>query len=168
MTELHVDQFRSPVGILTLFVHGEALCGLDLLDPEDMRTRLAARYGGPRFVERDDPAGHRTRLEAYFSGRLDALDEIAVETGGSPFQQQVWQALREIPCGRTRSYGDVAEAIGRPRATRAVGMANHHNPIAIVVPCHRVVGSDGSLGGYAGGAARKRWLLAHEGALLLA
>lgn len=167
MTELRVDHLESPVGAISLFVHGEALCALDLLDEEDMRARLAARYDAPRFVECDDPAGHRSRLQEYFAGRHGALDEIAVEPGGTAFQRRVWQALRDIRCGETKSYGEIARAIGSPGASRAVGMANHRNPIAIVVPCHRVVNGDRSLGGYAGGAPRKRWLLAHERALLL-
>ncbi len=174
MTELRIDQLESPVGTITLVAHGETLCALDFFgpagtrefDPAGMRERLATRFETPRFTEADDPARLTSRLRAYFAGRLDALDDIAVDPGGTPFQQQVWKALCDIPCGQTRSYRDVAEAIGNPNATRAVGTANSRNPIGIVIPCHRVVNADNKLGGYAGGLDNKRWLLTHEGALL--
>ena len=166
MTELRIDRLESPVGRITLVAHGGTLCALDFFDPEGLRERLAARFGAPRYLETDDPAGLTSRLRAYFAGRLDALDDIPVDPGGTPFQQQVWKALCEIPCGQTRSYRDVANAIGNPKATRAVGAANGRNPIGIVIPCHRVVNADDRLGGYAGGLDNKRWLLAHEGALL--
>jgi methylated-DNA-[protein]-cysteine S-methyltransferase len=93
---------------------------------------------------------------------MAALDAIEVDTGGTPFQQRVWQELRRIPAGSTRSYSEVARAIGRPSAVRAVAAANGANPVSIVIPCHRVIGADGSLTGYGGGLHRKRWLLAHE------
>jgi methylated-DNA-[protein]-cysteine S-methyltransferase len=101
-------------------------------------------------------------LAAYMDGELAALDSLAVSTGGTTFQKQVWRALREIPTGTTTSYGELAKRIGRPSAVRAVGLANGANPIGIVVPCHRVIGANGSLTGYAGGLQRKRWLIAHE------
>lgn len=110
------------------------------------------------------PIGVRRAIGDYFEGELSALDRLAIVTGGTPFQRAVWAALRKIPAGETASYGQIAKAIGRPKAMRAVGLANKHNPIAIVVPCHRVIGKDASLTGYAGGLERKRWLLAHEGA----
>ena len=112
-----------------------------------------------------DPLGVGTRLARYFDGRLDAIDDLPVDPGGTPFQRRVWSALRRLPCGATRSYGALAAGLGKPAASRAVGLANGANPIAIVIPCHRVIGSDGALTGYAGGIARKRWLLEHEGAL---
>ena len=105
-----------------------------------------------------------TRLEKYFAGDLDALAGIIVDTGGTPFQQRVWSELRKIPVGRTASYGDIARAIGAPTAVRAVGAANGANPVGIVVPCHRVIGTNGNLTGYGGGIERKRWLLRHESA----
>lgn len=166
MTELHVDHLPSPVGDITLVARAGRLCALDFFDPDGLRARLARRFGALRLSERSDPAGITSRLRAYFEGRLDAIEEIAVDAGGTPFQQRVWQALRAVPCGETRSYRDIAEAIGRPGATRAVGNANHRNPVGIVIPCHRVVGADARLGGYAGGPDAKRWLLAHEGARL--
>lgn len=101
-------------------------------------------------------------FEGYFSGDFNALDRLPVFTEGSEFQRKVWSALREIRSGETRSYGELARRIRNPKAVRAVGLANGANPIAVVVPCHRVIGADGSLTGYGGGLERKRWLLAHE------
>jgi methylated-DNA-[protein]-cysteine S-methyltransferase len=103
------------------------------------------------------------RVRDYLGGDLDALAPVVVETGGTPFQRSVWTALRDIPPGTTVSYRELARTIGSPAAVRAVGAANGANPISIVIPCHRVIGSDGSLTGYAGGMERKRWLLEHEG-----
>jgi methylated-DNA-[protein]-cysteine S-methyltransferase len=104
----------------------------------------------------------RRAVEAYFGGDLTAFDAVVVKTGGTVFQQAVWAALRAIPAGETRSYGQLAAAIGSPRAVRAVGLANGSNPVGVIVPCHRVIGANGTLTGYAGGLERKRWLLAHE------
>jgi len=106
----------------------------------------------------------REPLEAYFDGELSALDTIPVLAKGTPFQQQVWTALRTIPAGTTLSYSALAQQIGRPTAVRAVGLANGSNPIGVVVPCHRVIGANGTLTGYGGGINRKSWLLTHEGA----
>jgi methylated-DNA-[protein]-cysteine S-methyltransferase len=125
--------------------------------------------GGPRgqggtFRHAKDPGGLVRALEAYFDGELSALDGLPVVMQGTEFQRAVWRTLRTIPCGRTMSYGELARRIGRPRAVRAVGLANGANPIGIVVPCHRVIGADGTLTGYGGGVDRKRWLLDHESA----
>jgi methylated-DNA-[protein]-cysteine S-methyltransferase len=112
---------------------------------------------------RDDAAFDdvREQLAGYFAGtRLDF--ELPLHLTGSPFQRRVWAALHEIPCGETRSYGQLAAALGAPTASRAVGAANGQNAVAIVVPCHRVIGADGSLTGYGGGLDAKRWLLGHE------
>lgn len=116
---------------------------------------------------RDDRAvaGVAAQLDEYFRGERRAFD-LPLAPRGTEFQQLVWAALQRIPYGETRSYADIAREIGRPAAVRAVGAANGANPIPIVIPCHRVVASDGGLGGYGGGLARKRWLLAHEGAVL--
>ena len=132
-----------------------------------MSGELARRFGEFSFEE--DPRGGAPAkaLRRYFAGDFDALDAVEVDTGGTPFQQEVWRALRRIPAGSTWSYARLASEIGRPSATRAVAAANGANPVSIVVPCHRVIGSDGSLTGYGGGLPRKRWLLVHEGALLL-
>jgi len=112
-----------------------------------------------------NPAGVSERVERYFVGDLAAFEGMPVELDGTPFQREVWRALCDIPSGQTRSYGDIATSIGRPTAVRAVGLANGSNPISLIVPCHRVIGSSGSLTGYAGGIERKRWLLQHERAL---
>src|SRR5439155_15205012 len=128
---------------------------------------LACRYGEVELRKERDPAGVATRLRAYLDGELGALDDIPVETGGTDFQRAVWRELRRVPAGQTRSYGDVARAVGAPRAVRAVGAANGQNPISLVLPCHRIIRSDGDLCGYGGGLERKRWLLVHEGALLV-
>jgi len=108
------------------------------------------------------PAAIRDPIEAYFRGDVTAIDGVTVEANGTPFQQQVWMALRHIPAGTTMSYGELAARIGRQGASRAVGLANGSNPVGIVVPCHRVIGSNGALTGYGGGIDRKRWLLEHE------
>ncbi|RCI97220.1 methylated-DNA--[protein]-cysteine S-methyltransferase, partial [Klebsiella pneumoniae] len=98
---------------------------------------------------------------------LAIIETLPTATAGTPFQRQVWQALRDIPCGQVMHYGQLAEALGRPGAARAVGAANGANPVSIVVPCHRVIGRNGTMTGYAGGVQRKEWLLRHEGYLLL-
>lgn len=113
-------------------------------------------------MARRDPFGHVAALQRYFDGEITALDAIPVAFSGTPFQKKVWTALRTIHAGTTLSYGDLARRIGEPAAVRAVGLANGRNPIGVVVPCHRVIGSDGSLTGYGGGLPRKRWLLDHE------
>ncbi|WP_371744667.1 methylated-DNA--[protein]-cysteine S-methyltransferase [Nordella sp. HKS 07] len=105
-------------------------------------------------------------LRAYYAGDIGAVDELATEGGGTPFQERVWAELRRIPVGTTISYGELAVRLGDKKATRAVGLANGRNPISVVVPCHRVIGADGSLTGYGGGVPRKKWLLAHEGVVL--
>lgn len=116
-----------------------------------------------KWKKAKDPGGLSTKLRAYFDGELSVLDELPVKLEGTPFELKVWTALRTIPCGVTWSYAQLARAIGQPTATRAVGLANGRNPIAIVVPCHRVIGANGKLTGYGGGLHRKEWLLAHEG-----
>jgi len=104
-------------------------------------------------------------MRAYFKCDIAAIDGLPVETAGTPFQRSVWRALRRIRRGTTISYAELARWIGKPRAVRAAGLANGQNPISIVVPCHRVIGSNGTLTGYGGGLPRKKWLLEHEGAL---
>ena len=127
--------------------------------------RLLARHYGAVTPKTDRAPGHiRKPLAAYFDGDLASIDGIECATGGTPFQRAVWKALRDIPAGRTESYGQLAARIGVPKAVRAVGLANGANPIGLVVPCHRVIGANGSLTGYGGGIERKRWLLNHEGA----
>ncbi|MEK0084550.1 methylated-DNA--[protein]-cysteine S-methyltransferase [Benzoatithermus flavus] len=163
---LLTEEMPTPIGDLVV-VSDEAghLRAVDWVeDMAGMERLLSRHYGAGGFVLRPAPGrtAHREALEAYFAGDLHAIDDLPTATGGSPFQRQVWQALRRIPCGETISYATLARRIGRPAAVRAVGLANGANPIAIVVPCHRVIGADGSLTGYGGGLPRKRWLLAHE------
>jgi methylated-DNA-[protein]-cysteine S-methyltransferase len=166
---LFLDQLASPIGTL-LIVHDRdaRLRALDFEDHKSrMRRLLRLHYGhdGRNFVGGRAPKVIKQALAAYFAGDLAAVDHIAVATGGTLFQRDVWAALRHIAPGTTLSYGALAKKIGRPKAVRAVGLANGANPIAIVIPCHRVIGADTSLTGYGGGMDRKRWLLNHEGAL---
>jgi methylated-DNA-[protein]-cysteine S-methyltransferase len=158
----------APPGAVVLVERGSALVGLVFEDHwKGFSRELENRFGDFSFEE--DPRGGSAieALRRYFAGDVFALDAIEVDTGGTPFQQLVWRALRRIPAGTTWSYSRLAQEIGRPSATRAVAAANGANPVSIVIPCHRVIGSDGSLTGYGGGLPRKRWLLVHEGALLL-
>lgn len=130
-----------------------------------LSIRTLTPQGVDRVVlePRANPGGLTAAIDAYFAGVLSAIDGLPVVTGGTPFQRAVWGELRRIPCGTTISYAELARRIGRPTAVRAVGLANGSNPVGIVVPCHRVIGSNGTLTGYGGGIERKRWLLAHEG-----
>ncbi len=167
MTALWVDHVRSPLGPLTIVAADGALCALDFhVAGSRMLARIHARFPGVALKPRRDPNRYATRLRAYFSGDFGALDGIAVDCGGTPFERQVWNALRAIPAGTTTTYRELAAIVRRPRAVRAVGLANARNPVCLVIPCHRVIGSDGHLTGYAGGLWRKRWLLEHEGAAL--
>jgi len=164
--DLVTDEIPSALGAIVIACRDGRLCGLDYDDGRDrMAVSLARRYGAGRVRPARDPFGISGRIRAYLAGDLGAIDEIPAETGGTAFQQEVWAALRRIPAGTTITYGDLAREIGRPAAVRAAGAANGRNPIAIVVPCHRVVGKDGRLTGYAGGLSRKRWLLTHERAV---
>jgi O-6-methylguanine DNA methyltransferase len=163
---LTLDRIPSPLG--DLLAVSDAQGRLRALDFEDFAPRLARllrrHYGAAAATPSSGraPAVIRAALDAYFAGRLDAVDRVVVETGGTEFQRRVWGALRRIPAGTTIGYGALADALGKPSASRAVGLANGANPICIVVPCHRVIGADGRLTGYGGGLPRKRWLLAHE------
>ena len=136
-------------------------------DETGLRELWMAPHDPPPGAERDDDvlAAAAAQLGEYFAGERLAFDLPLVPTG-TPFQQRVWSALREIPYGRTTTYGELATGLGQPTASRAVGLANGRNPIAVIVPCHRVIGADGSLTGFGGGLPRKRWLLEHERAVL--
>jgi methylated-DNA-[protein]-cysteine S-methyltransferase len=162
-----LDRIATPIGVaLVVQDDDRRVRALDWEDHEARMTRLLRLHYGEGAVElcTGDGSGAITdALRDYLAGALDALDAVPVETSGSEFQRRVWRELRHIRAGTTLSYGQLARRIGRPAAVRAVGLANGSNPVGVVVPCHRVVGSDGSLTGYAGGLARKRWLLAHEG-----
>lgn len=162
-----LDRIASPVGEVLLVTDAEgAVRAFDFVDYEARMLKLLARhYGEVTLTEGRAPEAVRAAVAAYFGGEAAALDRIAVKTGGTDFQRAVWAALRTIPAGETWSYGQLATAIGKPSAVRAVGLANGANPVGVIVPCHRVVGANGTLTGYAGGLERKRWLLAHEGAM---
>jgi methylated-DNA-[protein]-cysteine S-methyltransferase len=150
-----------------LYMTGGGVCALDFLDLRpSIEARLERRY---ERVVRETTSGSEParRLARYFEGDIPALARIPIEPGGTPFQRAVWDAMRGIEPGTCRTYSRLAAEVGRPQAVRAVGAASARNPIALVIPCHRVVGADGSLVGYAGGVERKRWLLRHEGASLV-
>jgi methylated-DNA-[protein]-cysteine S-methyltransferase len=159
-TELLYTKMDSPIGELLLVGDGEALCRLDM-----QQGRRPARIG-PRWERRDDAfAGVRRQLTEYFDGRRRSFD-VPLALEGNSFELRVWDALREIPYGETVSYGAIAQRIGSPDAPRAVGLANGRNPIAVIVPCHRVIGANGTLVGYGGGLERKRLLLDLEAGVL--
>ena len=155
-TAPYFSEMDSPVGTLLLLGDAEALRGLYM---HDQRHRPPL----PDGCEQNDKAFRQAReqLKAYFAGKLQDF-ELALAGEGSAFQRTVWKALCKIPFGVTESYGGLARRIGNPSASRAVGLANGRNPIGIIVPCHRVVGANGSLTGYGGGLERKQWLLEHE------
>jgi methylated-DNA-[protein]-cysteine S-methyltransferase len=164
--KLLIDRIDTPIGEL-LLVADEAgsLRAIDWADYEPRLLRLLRlhyRRDGFHLEPADNPHGLRDVIGRYFAGDLGAIDDVCVRTAGTPFQRSVWNELRKIPSGAAISYGKLAEQIARPKAVRSVGLANGANPIGIVVPCHRVIGSNGSLTGYGGGLERKRWLLEHE------
>ena len=149
----------TPLGDARLVCDGEGRLRAFLWVEGD---RALPRFGEAAMVECDNPFGLGRAITAYFAGNLHAIDALPVVFAGTPFQNTVWQALRTIPAGETLSYGRLAARIGAPKAVRAVGLANGVNPVGVIVPCHRVIGADGSLTGYGGGLERKKWLLAHE------
>ena len=164
---LRIDQIDTPVGMLTLVAGPAALLALDFAECRDrLLAPLLARYPNAAMVEEENPNGYSDRVRAYFGGDVRAIEDIPVEPGGTPFQRTVWSALRRIAPGTTTTYGLLAQQVGRPGAARAVGAANARNPICLVIPCHRLVSSTGTLIGYSGGLHRKRWFLEHEGVRL--
>lgn len=164
--QLLIDRIETPIGEMLMVADREGnLRAIDWTDHEArMRRLLRLHYGdnGFRLEPTRNPSDLTDAIRRYFAGELEAIDRLPVETRGTPFQREVWRGLREVPCGTTVSYAQLAQQLGRPRAIRAVGHANGSNPVGVVVPCHRVIGSDGSLSGYGGGIERKRWLLEHE------
>jgi len=137
------------------------------VSPKEMGSKITSSGAKTSFSLNQDSvdAAVRQRIQDYFSGDLHAIDSLPVATAGTEFQRRVWQMLRTIPCGQIMTYGQMAAKLDNPGASRAVGLANGSNPISVVVPCHRVIGSNGALTGYAGGVDRKKWLLIHEGYL---
>lgn len=159
---LHQKLIPSPLGHLTLLVSGEMLCGL-YFDHHRPAPKVMETWQ-PCRDSRLDPA--IAWLGRYFSGEMPAAMPPLTILRGTDFQRRVWSALRDIPAGETRTYGEIAQTIGSPAAVRAVGAAVGRNPLSLFIPCHRVVGKDGHLTGFAGGIDRKRWLLRHEGVVV--
>ncbi|MGD0584559.1 MAG: methylated-DNA--[protein]-cysteine S-methyltransferase [Oryzomonas sp.] len=163
-----LEHLDTPIGRMLIVT--DADCCVRALDWEDHEQRmldiLRIHYGGNavRLCEASRPSAARRSLQAYFEGDIGAITDLATATNGTDFQRAVWSELRRIPAGQAISYAALAARIGRPTATRAVGRANGANPIPVVVPCHRVIGMNGSLTGFGGGLDRKRWLLDHESA----
>jgi methylated-DNA-[protein]-cysteine S-methyltransferase len=160
-----VDRLSTPIGTALLVTDADG--HLRALDWEDYEARmkelLRLHYGAVNLKPARAPRDMRTALADYFKGDLDRLETIRWRVAGTPFQQKVWRALSKIPAGTTMSYGALAAKIKMPSAVRAVGHANGSNPISVVLPCHRLIGANGSLVKYGGGLQRKRWLLQHEG-----
>lgn len=163
---LLIDRIKTPIGELSIVADkDDRLRAVEWTDHDDrLHYALRLHYGkdGYALEKARDPGGFSTALRAYFDGNITAIDKLKVATGGTEFQKSVWKALRKIPCGETITYATLAKRVGRPTAIRAAGHANGDNPISVVVPCHRVIGTNGSLTGYGGGIERKRWLLTHE------
>jgi methylated-DNA-[protein]-cysteine S-methyltransferase len=165
MTRIDIARHASPIGELSLASVAGKLVHLDFEgNDERLHTIQSRRFRKIDWRESGaSPASVTRWLEAYFAGELQALPMADIEMIGTDFQKQVWQTLIAIPWGENRSYGGLAAELGHPNAVRAVAQANALNPVSIIVPCHRVIASDGKLTGYAGGLDRKRWLLEHEG-----
>ena len=165
-----LDRLQTPIGTALLVTDADGvLRALDWQDYEPrMKELLRLQCGAVALKDARSPGALKSALSAYFKGDLDRLKDIRWRVGGTPFQQKVWAALPEIPVGTTMSYGALAAKLDAPKAMRAVGHANGSNPISVVVPCHRLIGSNGSLVKYGGGLERKRWLLKHEGVVLTA
>lgn len=162
---LAYHMMSSPLGLLFLARSSRGLRYLEFMDRKSLKRMIASHgTGTPEMVWEPSLLELKSvveQLEAYFDGSLQEF-EIALDPVSTEFQGKVWKALQAIPYGETRTYGKIATAIGQPKATRAVGLANNQNPVAIVVPCHRVIGANGALTGYGGGIHRKKWLLDHE------
>ncbi|CAM7261662.1 methylated-DNA--[protein]-cysteine S-methyltransferase [Citrobacter sedlakii] len=171
MLTLLEDKIATPLGPLWILCdeqfHLRAVEWEQHSDRMEQLLDIHYRAGGYSRIPAKNPGGLADKLADYFAGNIDVIDTLPTATGGTPFQRDVWQMLRTIPKGQVMHYGQMAEQLGRPGAARAVGSANGSNPISIVVPCHRVIGRNGALTGYAGGVQRKEWLLRHEGYLLL-
>lgn len=171
MLTLLEDKIATPLG--PLWVLCDETFHLRAVEWEEHSERMNElldihyRKEGYTRIPATNPGGLSRKLLDYFEGDLAVIDTLPTATAGTLFQREVWKALREIPCGHVMHYGQLAERLGRIGAARAVGAANGSNPVSIVVPCHRVIGRNGTMTGYAGGVQRKEWLLRHEGYLLL-
>lgn len=164
--KLRYAEIASPIGKIRLIATKQGICSLEFgRSMKATRKLLEQRFVDIELTPDQRLDGFVARLKRYLAGEFEACKAIPVDAGGTEFQRKVWTALRRIPAGKTRSYGEIARVIGSPGASRAVGLANGSNPVSIVVPCHRVIGADGSLTGYGGGLHRKEWLLRHEGAM---
>jgi len=160
---LFVERIKTPIGAALITHDGKRLCNLEFEDRKERRAQELAHHFPDATLERTrERSKFADALARYFKGEVRAIDKLPVAPMGTEFQQRAWAALRRIPTGKTRGYGEQAAALGSPNAARAVGRANGLNPISIVVPCHRLVGADGSLIHYGGGLERKRWLIDHE------
>jgi methylated-DNA-[protein]-cysteine S-methyltransferase len=166
LLHLRIDRLNTPIGELLIVTDREDnLRAVDWTEYESRMHRLLHLHygeGGYTFEPARTPNALTFELGKYFAGELTAIDTLPVQTGGTSFQRDVWSALRTIRPGTTICYAQLADQIRRPKAVRAVGLANGSNPVGVVVPCHRVIGADGSLTGYGGGIERKSWLLRHE------
>jgi methylated-DNA-[protein]-cysteine S-methyltransferase len=162
------DRLPTPIGTALLVTDADGV--LRALDWEDYESRmkdlLRLQYGAVILKDARAPRDIRVALTGYFKGDLGGLNRIRWRVAGTPFQRKVWTALSKIPSGTTMSYGALAAQLDMPKAVRALGHANGSNPISVVVPCHRLIGADGSLVKYGGGLERKRWLLEHEGVVV--
>ncbi len=159
---IQIQTLESPIGPLTVAERAGRVCLLHFGGDGPAIDQLFEKwYPGEARARR--ALAVAAVLRRYFEGELAAIEAIAVELNGTDFQKKVWQALQRIPCGATISYAELARRVGSLTAVRAVGAANGANPVAVIVPCHRVIGSNGSLIGYGGGLERKQWLLSHEG-----
>jgi methylated-DNA-[protein]-cysteine S-methyltransferase len=163
-----IDRLPTPIGTALLVTDADGV--LRAFDWEDHAARvtelLRLHYGAVILREARAPEAIKAALSGYFNGDLAALDTIRWRVAGTPFQRKVWTALPTIAPGTTMTYGALAARLGMPKAVRALGHANGSNPLSVVVPCHRLIGANGSLVKYGGGLERKRWLLAHEGVVL--
>lgn len=160
---LYVERVKTPIGAALVTHDGARLCNLEFEDRENRRQQeLAHHFPGATFTRAKERSVFADALKRYFKGEVRAIDKLPIAAVGTPFQQRAWKELRKIPPGQTRGYGEQARILGAPNAARAVGHANGQNPNAIVVPCHRLIGANGSLVHYGGGLERKRWLIDHE------
>lgn len=159
---LFVETVTSPIGDIIVTHDDKALCNVEFADSERRDKELAQHFPRATYEERRRASEFAKALRAYFKGDIAAIDELPVATFGTDFQRKVWRALRRIPAGETQGYGEFAKSLRNPNAARAIGHANGANPVAVIVPCHRLRGASGSLVKYGGGLERKRWLIDHE------